>query len=344
MAHPSTLAEALLAWYDRSKRELPWRQTVDPYAIWVSEAMLQQTTVATVLPYYASWMERFPTVEVLAQASEEEVLAQWSGLGYYRRARHLHAGARLVSDQGWPRSSAAWREVPGVGAYTAAAIASIVLGEPVPVVDGNVERVYARFTADASEPSRLRETARAWGLRHIDPDRPGDFNQALMELGATVCRPRNPDCPACPLAEQCRARRQNRIDELPTRARKPERIELSDLIAIPYHQGLLGLEHLQEGRWWTGMWSFPRVTDDESARDALDVRLGHPQWEPVATFRHVVTRHRIAARVAIAHCPVLIESLEWVTPAELGHRPLPAPIKKAWKLAQGHDFEPAGVP
>jgi len=201
----NAFGRALLRWYDLNRRDLPWRKTRDPYRVWVSEIMLQQTRVAAVLDHYRIFLERFPTIETLAQASLDEVLAAWSGLGYYRRARMLHACAKdLVAQHGgaFPRTAAELQDLPGIGRYTAAAIASIAFDEPVAVVDGNVERVIERLAGRKISP------ADAW--RHaqslLNPRCPGDFNQAMMELGATVCLPRGQECGVCPVQKWCKGK------------------------------------------------------------------------------------------------------------------------------------------
>ena len=202
------LRSALLRWYERHRRDLPWRGSRDPYAIWVSEIMLQQTRVAAVVERYQAFMKRFPTVFALAVAPEQEVLALWSGLGYYRRARMLHKAARVVASTAaglMPKTAAELRSLPGIGAYTAAAIASIAYNEPVAVVDGNVERVLCRLAGWNANGGHARKVE-ALAARLLDQTRPGDFNQAMMELGATVCLPRNPHCPGCPIAEHCKTR------------------------------------------------------------------------------------------------------------------------------------------
>src|SRR5262245_36972849 len=220
----------LLAWYDRNGRDLPWRRTRDPYAIWVSEVMLQQTQVKTVLGRYAHFLGRFPSVGALARAREADVLHAWQGLGYYSRARRLHQAARAVHERHAgliPRSREGLLRLPGVGAYSAGAVASIAFGERVPVVDGNVVRVLTRLFALAGDPGRAPLRARLWDIAsELVPDgRPGDFNQALMELGATLCTPRGPASGRCPLARECRARARgtaDRLPELPARARTTE--------------------------------------------------------------------------------------------------------------------------
>jgi A/G-specific adenine glycosylase len=192
----------LLAWYDTHARDLPWRKSRDPYRVWVSEIMLQQTRVAAVIEHYHAFLRRFPNVEKLAAARESSVLAAWSGLGYYRRARMLHAAARVIARElhgQFPETADGWRELPGIGRYTAAAIASIAFGEPIAVVDGNVERVLQRMRGKPLSVVQMWQAAEEL----LDRMRPGDFNQAMMELGATVCTPRAPACLTCPVVGLC---------------------------------------------------------------------------------------------------------------------------------------------
>src|SRR5579863_5671613 len=204
----------LLDWYTQNHRDLPWRRSRDPYAIWVAEIMLQQTRVAVVVERYREFMARFPTLVSLALAPEQDVLAMWSGLGYYRRARMLHRAAQFVSTNlggNLPAKAEELRALPGIGAYTAAAVASIAFGEPVAVVDGNVERVLCRFEGWGAGSRKgggtaLRRKVEVLAQRFLDRSRPGDFNQAMMELGATVCTPRNPLCAECPLMAECKTR------------------------------------------------------------------------------------------------------------------------------------------
>ena len=225
-----TIRRLVLAAYDAGKRDLPWRGESDPYRIWVSEVMLQQTRVETVLPYYRRWLQRFPSLESLAEAREEEVLLAWQGLGYYSRARRLLGAARVVRERHGghlPTSAAELRRLPGVGDYTAGAVASIAFGEAVPAVDGNVRRALARlFDLPRPAPGELRELAEAL----VDQARPGDFNQAMMELGATVCLPRAPKCDSCPLQGVCLARRRGTEGERPVR--KPRRTLPEKKVAV----------------------------------------------------------------------------------------------------------------
>src|ERR1035438_246412 len=213
----------LIEWYGSNRRDLPWRKTQGPYAIWVSEIMLQQTRVAVVVERYQAFLARFPTLVSLALAPEQEVLAEWSGLGYYRRARMLHKAAQYVAShhQGnLPARSKELRLLPGIGAYTAAAIASIARGEVVAVGDGNVERVLCRLEGWEAGSRKgggaaLRHKIEELAGQLVDPARPGDFNQALMELGATVCLPRNPKCLACPVVEDCATRGEHKMPPRP---------------------------------------------------------------------------------------------------------------------------------
>jgi A/G-specific adenine glycosylase len=215
----SRIRRRLLEWFERCQRDLPWRRNRDPYAIWVSEVMLQQTRVAVVVERYQAFMARFPTLLSLALADEEEVLALWSGLGYYRRARMLRKAAQFVVDRyqgNLPQTAEKLRLLPGIGTYTAAAVASIAHGERVAVVDGNVERVLCRMAGwEANAGAALRRKVEDLAGSLVDPLRPGDFNQALMELGATVCLPRKPQCLACPLAADCKTRGEHRTAPRP---------------------------------------------------------------------------------------------------------------------------------
>jgi A/G-specific adenine glycosylase len=218
------LRAELLKWYKQHKRDLPWRDTSDPYCIWVSEIMLQQTRASVAAEHYRVFIQRFPTVSALAAAHEQDVLARWSGLGYYNRARNLHKAARFVMAElngVLPKTAAELRTLPGIGSYTAAAIASIVYNEPVAVVDGNVERVIARLAGLAIDSkSKSRHTVETLASELVDPRKPGDFNQAMMELGATTCLPRNPPCRLCPIATHCETRGEHRTEPRAPMTRK----------------------------------------------------------------------------------------------------------------------------
>jgi A/G-specific adenine glycosylase len=323
----------LLRWYDAHKRDLPWRRTSDPYAVWVSEVMLQQTQVATVIPYWERWLKRFPTVESLAQADEQDALAQWQGLGYYRRCRLLMQGAKWVAEHGMPTTAAGWLAVPGVGPYTAGAIASIAQGDPAPLVDGNVERVYARVTGDASAGPSLTRAAWAWAERELYRPRPGDWNQALMELGATVCKPVKPACTRCPLEGRCVARQSWRVDELPTKVIPRKAVHLRHAVWVPLFEGEVGLRQIPERLWWQGMWEFPRADALPDAEIPELRELVGPGWlQHVGQVRHSVTHHRIVIDVSVVRCESRSPHLRWLRPEDLTPIPMPNPQRRVLKL------------
>jgi A/G-specific adenine glycosylase len=272
----------LLSWYEHCRRDLPWRRSRNPYAIWVSEIMLQQTRVAVVVERYQAFMARFPTLLALALATEQEVLAAWSGLGYYRRARMLHKTAQFVADhyQGnLPQTLEELRLLPGIGAYTAAAVASIAHGEPVAVVDGNVERVLCRMEGCAAGSragggSALRRKIEELAAKLVDPLRPGDFNQALMELGATLCVPRNPQCLVCPLAADCKT--QGEHDTAP----RPRMQSREVAHALSVRSGLAHREVLLEQRpasltVMPGLWELPTLRESAVPDEALRMTVRH---------------------------------------------------------------------
>ncbi len=268
----------LLKWFDECARDLPWRRTRDPYAIWVSEAMLQQTRAAVVIGYYERFLEKFPDLATLAQASETEVLAAWSGLGYYRRARALHESARAVmAEYGGkiPHTASELNRLPGVGVYTAAAVASIAFGEPVAAVDGNVERVLTRYLGHEPVPGAARSgQLRQEALRIVDPKRPGDFNQAMMELGATVCLPKGPVCLNCPLHEGCKTRGEHPI--APARKMLSRKAALAVMQRREWPKSEVLLERRPESSsQMPGMWELPQVKEGRQNADALLLTVRH---------------------------------------------------------------------
>lgn len=314
----------LLDWYRANARALPWRETADPYRIWVAEIMLQQTRVAAVEPYYRRFLGAFPTVEALAAASRQAVLARWSGLGYYRRAHALHEAARrIVAAGGFPQDYHGWRALPGVGAYTAAAVASIAFGQPHPVLDGNARRVLSRLAA-VSEPlkrtavrSRLEELA----AKLLDRRDPGAFNQAVMELGATVCLPRNPRCGACPVVTDCRARRLGLVEEIPISVRRAAPIPTRKVLLVVERDGRV-LFRPNRGMRLTGLWDLPEAAELPEAR----------LLEPLGEFRHAVTRHLYRIRVMRAAVPRAPQGYQWVPLRRCAQLPLSAATRKALGL------------
>lgn len=317
----ATIRYRLLRWYRAHKRDLPWRRTRDPYRIWLSEVMLQQTRVATVLPYYRRFLERFPTVQALARAPLEDVLERWAGLGYYSRARNLHNAAKeIVVRHGgrFPRERDAALALPGIGPYTAAAILSIADGAPLAVLDGNVARVLARLGAvrgDLRQPRRWRHLADT-AQELLAVRAPADWNQALMELGATVCTPRAPKCEVCPLAKWCRARALGTAEEFPAKRKKRAPLVVSIAAAVmldPHGRTLLVKEPgRHDAVLFSRMWQFPAVAVDRDAaqelarhlHDALSLRANDLRALPPArhsvTFRNVTLRPFLAK---VAHLP-----------------------------------------
>ena len=311
--------QRLLKWYRAQGRDLPWRRTTDPYRIWVSEIMLQQTTVTTATPYWERFVERFPTVRALAAAPLDEVLAAWSGLGYYRRARLLHGAAIEVAQRGGqlPVTAGDWRRLPGVGEYTAAAIASIAHGEPVAAIDGNVTRVLTRLERIAEDPARqpgkrkVRDTAE----RLIDSEAPGEFNQALMELGARICRPRSPACGVCPVEDFCQAARAGDAERFPHGAdRRPTVPVVRGAFRLKNGAGRVLLARIPPDQPNAGLWELPAATVYHGERDAgggppalAGGELARRAAEAVAEaaglrllpgrrlgrVRHAITHHRI---------------------------------------------------
>ena len=336
------LKEALLAWYETNRRSLPWRLTSDPYRIWVSEVMLQQTQVKAAIPYYEAFIERFPTVEALAAASIDDVLALWSGLGYYRRARQLHAAARRIVELGsFPASSAKLQELPGIGPYTAAAVASMAFGKQEPVLDGNVERVLSRRLGLDQDPKRAaaRKKLLEAGARLLDAANPGDSNQALMEIGATICRPRGPRCGSCPLARGCKGRLSGDPERFPPprRRRAVEQTELTVAVAKEKNRVLL-FRRPEDNGLLAGLWELPNVPR-ASALATMEKALGERyggRWklEQVGDrVRHHITHHalvlhvhraRFSAGDAVREGPEAV----WVSTAEMADYPLSSAVEK----------------
>ncbi len=333
------LRRCLLDWFDQHRRALPWRHDPTPYRVWVSETMLQQTQVATVLPYYERFLARFPTIQALAAADRADVLKVWEGMGYYRRAHHLHQAAQIVVrdyNGELPSDEAALLALPGIGRYTAGAIRAIAFGLPVPVVDGNVRRVLARLDDIATPLEEPGTTERLWAraAELVDPERPGEFNQALMEVGATLCRPRRPACDHCPLAAFCLARARGTQEQRPVRRprRRPPHYDvvagivwharLPDhfLIARRPSDGMLG-----------GLWEFPggKRQPGESLPQALERELAEELGIRVAVDRHVlsfdhayshfrITLHAYHARHLEGEPQTLgVEAWRWVRAEEL---------------------------
>ena len=327
----------MLDWYDRSGRALPWRirgGPAEPYRVWLSEIMLQQTTVAAVIPYFEKFIATWPSVASLAAAPREAVLEAWAGLGYYSRARNLHAAAQVLTERGFPETEAELRGLPGIGAYTAAAIAAIAFEQPANVVDGNVERVMARLCAVEAALPEAKAQLRALAGELVTSKRPGDWAQALMDLGATVCTPKAPKCPVCPWADACAAHAAGAPETYPRRAAKaarPERfgavfrIERGDRFWLQRRpdKGLLGgMAGLPTTEWRPQSWT---------RAEALKAAPAKAKWKRVGAVRHVFTHFSLTLDVYAAEAQPAGDG--WWD----GAAALPTVFKKAALLEQGDD-------
>ena len=317
------LAQKIERWFARSQRPLPWRRAYDPYEVWVAEVMAQQTRMEVVVPYFARFLERFPTLAALAKASDDDVTAAWSGLGYYRRARMLRDGARAVCSRfggAIPRDVEALVEIPGIGRYTAGAIASIAFDERAPIVDGNVARVLARLFADESQPwERATELVRA-------AKSPRDLNQGLMEIGALVCKPGKPLCHACPLRGDCAAFATNRVDAFPSPKKKPATRQLRIALYLVTDRRGRVLMRRESGPLMNAM--FPPPHGDTSLLTAAPIAVS-PK-ELLGRFRHTVTNRRIEFEVFSATAK-RTAGFAWIDPAS--DFPHPSYVRKALRLA-----------
>ncbi|MBI4768972.1 MAG: A/G-specific adenine glycosylase [Chloroflexi bacterium] len=332
---PSPFAARLLKWYARHARRLPFRETRGPYRVWVSEVMLQQTRMETVLPYFERWMERFPTLEALAAADLAEVLKAWEGLGYYARARNLHRAAQTVAGEyngRLPETAVGLRQLPGVGRYTAGAIASIAFGDDVPALDGNGKRVLARVFEIRKNPKSAEGDLWALAASLLPPGRAGEFNQALMDFGATVCTPRQPACAACPLRAVCRAFALGAQADLPLRASKTARPHYEVTAAIVRRGGRVLIAQRPPDKLLGGLWEFPggKVEAGETLAECLrrelreelgiEVEVGQ---QSIARLRHTYTHFRITLFVfecrltAGTPRPLQVADVKWAYPSQL---------------------------
>ena len=311
---------ALMAWYDQQARPLPWRESRDPYAIWVSEVMLQQTTVAAVVPYFERFLQRFPTVADLAEAQEEDVLRLWEGLGYYSRARNLQKAARQIvaaeADGGFagefPATPEEWQKLPGIGRYTAGAIVGFAFDTPAPIVEANTQRLYARLMGYEGELTTTAGRRLLWNFaEQLVPDhQPGRFNQALMDLGSLVCRPVAPACGKCPVAICCRAAAEGRQADIPKLTKRPEPTDLTEFAIVIVRDGCCLLMRWNHGERWAGLWDFVRFGTDHLTTGTAEVPTSLELAEAVRKIvgetvtvgdcfhelTHAVTRYRIRLR------------------------------------------------
>jgi A/G-specific adenine glycosylase len=331
----SRITSRLLSWYRQQGRSLPWRGHPDPYAVWVSEIMLQQTRVEAVIPYFESWMRLFPTVKDLADASEQEVLNAWEGLGYYSRARNLHKAAKIVVEQyngELPRDLKALRALPGIGRYTVGAIASIAFNMDEPTLDGNLRRVFARLF-DISEPADTPTGEEIlWGLaaEHLPQGQAGDYNQALMDLGATICLPKNPRCLLCPLMEICEARINGTQQQRPVLKPKQVTPHYINAAGVVVEEGKVLLAKRPSKGLLGGMWEFPNGRVDGEPAEELEpvletgYRLRVRRKEALVIVQHAYTHFRVT--VHAFRCELVSsqgdESLKWIKLEELGDYPM----------------------
>lgn len=337
------IRDRLGQWYRQNQRSLPWRDTQDPYKIWVSEVMLQQTQVKTVLPYYHAFMEKFPDVHSLAQTDLQTLLKNWEGLGYYARARNLHKAAQIVSTEMHglvPEDYPTFRKLPGVGEYIAAAVLSIAFNHPRPVVDGNVKRVLARLFCLEKPVNQngIAETFQQHAERLLDRNRPGEFNQAMMELGATVCRPGNPTCAACPLTPFCLARKNNVVEKYPVRLETRPIPEYPIAVGVIYKNQQVLITRRKPVGLLGGLWEFPggKIQTPETAEQAClreikeEVNLEVEIIDYLTRVKHAYTHFKIVVEVFC--CRFLggeirlteADDYRWVSLDEIDAFPFPA--------------------
>jgi A/G-specific adenine glycosylase len=347
---------ALLAWYRRHARPLPWRTTRDPYRIWISEIMLQQTTVVAVIPYFERFLKRFPALADLAAASERQVLRHWEGLGYYSRARNIHKTARLLMDNHggqFPEDVAALRELPGIGRYTAGAIASFAFDRPAPIVEANTLRLYARLTGLRDDPRSAASQKQLWDFAELIVPRrnPGLFNQALMELGARLCTPGAPDCPNCPVRTCCAAAANGWQTQIPVPARRTDPTAVTEVAVAVHRAGKYLLLKRRAGERWAGLWDFVRfgwngracmspVTLAVTVRDETGLQVA--LTDSLAKIRHSVTRYRItlcchAAEWVAGDVNPARREFRWVAPREFARFPLSVTGRKIARLIVSRD-------
>ncbi|MBI2819108.1 MAG: A/G-specific adenine glycosylase [Acidobacteria bacterium] len=328
----------LLRWYNLDRRDLPWRKTADPYRIWISEVMLQQTRVQAVIPYYENFLRHFPDVKKLARASETELLSCWSGLGYYSRARNLQRAARvMVREHGgrFPRNFHEVLRLPGIGRYTASAVLCLAYGVPLPVLDGNVCRVLSRLYAVAADPKTASGNQQLLELASglMSSQRPGDFNQAMMELGATVCLPQQPKCGQCPVRRNCLAYSRGTVKEYPLARCKGKPVQRQYVAALAQDQSgrILLVRRPNKDKWLGGFWELPMWEPSESAPPpglALEQRLGIVQ--------HSITDNRLEIAIFCASVRGRRHRAQWrwIPTDEFGKFPITTITRKALALVK----------
>lgn len=342
-AQRKLLQQNLLSWFDEHQRDLPWRHTYDPYQVWISEIMLQQTQVKTVLPYFERWIKRLPTLESVAAADEQTILKLWEGLGYYSRARNLQKAAReIVEKYGglFPSDYDRIRELPGIGPYTAGAIASIAFNKDRPILDGNVIRVLTRLANDArnTREARMQKELWQWAEALIPKGHARVFNQGLMELGALTCTPKNPACGTCPLKEQCMAYDAGTQEALPNRGEREKSIAITVAIAILQKSNKIFIQRRQAKGLMAGLWEFPggKVESGETPEQALkrevheELNIDIENIEPFLRLKHAYTKYKVDLHCFTARPKSTkiqlkaAQEYQWSPVTELAKLPFPA--------------------
>jgi len=359
----------LLRWYADHRRDLPWRKTRDAYRVWISEIMLQQTTVSAVVPYFERFLQQFPTVAELAAAPEEEVLRLWEGLGYYSRARNIHRTAAIIVDEhggDFPETVDELQKLPGIGRYTAGAIASFAFGKPAAIVEANTLRLYCRLLGYDGDPRSSVGQRLLWRFagRLVPEKSPGDFNHALMDLGATLCRPTEPSCGECPVRRDCRAFAEKRVDEIPVPAKRTEITDVTAAAIAVWKNGRVLLRRCEPGERWAGLWDFPRLELDATGKTTKSIQADSNRGAAPADtaeirrtveshvrnstgieaevdrfldeIRHSVTRFRIRLLCYSGrHCTGTLKrsaGLRWISPRGLKEVPLSVSGRKLAQL------------
>jgi A/G-specific adenine glycosylase len=343
---PRWVRRQLLRWFERDARDLPWRHRRDPYAIWVSEVMLQQTQVATVIPFFERFLRSFPSLDALAAADEQDVLRHWAGLGYYRRARDLHRAARFLHAEHagqLPNDPEVLGKLPGFGRYTVNAVLSQAFDRPLPILEANSRRVLCRLYAVTDDPQESRVQQRLWALAEalLPAKRAGAFNQALMELGALVCTPARPECARCPLARQCQANLAGLQESIPLKGRRATSVQVDEVAVVVRRRSRYLLVRRPDHGRWAGLWEFPHVEREllESPHAAAQRLLGAlglrgEVESELATIRHTVTRFQITLTCLQARwlggdvASDRYPETRWVRPAELAGYPIGTPQRR----------------
>lgn len=347
------IQQHLLEWFSANQRDLPWRHTYDPYQVWISEIMLQQTQVKTVLPYFERWMKALPTVESVAKADEQTILKLWEGLGYYSRARNLQKAARVIVEKHrgvFPSDDGAIRELPGIGPYTAGAIASIAFNQERPILDGNVIRVLTRLANDTrnTREAPMQKRLWQWAEEMVPKGHAREFNQGLMELGALVCTPKNPRCGECPLKGECQAYAAGTQEALPNRGKREKSVPITVAIAILQKSNKIFIQRRHAKGLMGGLWEFPggKVEAGETPEEALhreiqeELSIGIKKIEPFMRLKHAYTKYQVDLHCFKAEPKTkniqlgAAQEYQWIALKDLSKLPFPAANVRVIKALQ----------